>query len=573
MVVTIDGVGYVVARKQNSYLNVPLANGSTTTFRRNKAKLTRRLERDSEMQRRVQDAVTRLNTEQALLFRHTAHGTRHTAHGMRHTARGMRHAAHGTRHTALGTRHAAHGTRHTARGTRHAARGTRHTAHGRSASLPLSACVTLGPLHALCAQAANPASTQRTRSREGEAGKPSPDAPSNAGQPPKAKRQQLSPGAGTEPLPPSAAEAGPSEPPAGEERISLLRKLEKKIREIRRLQQQSRALTAEERVKVNSLSTVEAEAAALRVPVGWASAHPAAAASAAAAYANAVVDLRKLPALPPTQAGTRANHIAIEQRLAADRAALEAERVACRERADAAERDLLLMLRAPFDNWGNDVLWQLVMCEYALLHLDDVSRSRKQLQLDFRKACLEARLDVPRVHGSMQIDALQDALDASKALRTELALQLNRYKGLYCSMLSGFGRFKKLTPGIGESLLSLMTRTHTEARAWRPPGPTPAEKLALVSKEKGRFVAEWREDTWRQRHEAAGKTLSLRGTVGVSRAWLARMKNLPAHEVPAIEHPSTVRLHDIQAHQIQRSKALANTFSIKRCALQWDEVR
>ena len=92
------------------------------------------------------------------------------------------------------------------------------------------------------------------------------------------------------------------------------------------------------------------------------------------------------------------------------------------ERADAAERDLLLMLRAPFDTWGNDVLWQLVMCEFALLHLDDVSRSPKQLQLDFRKACLEARQDVPRVHGSMQIDALQDALDASKPLRTELAL-------------------------------------------------------------------------------------------------------------------------------------------------------
>ena len=118
----------------------------------------------------------------------------------------------------------------------------------------------------------------------GEAGKPSPDSPSNAGQPPKAKSQQLSPGAGTESLPPpSAAEAGPSEPPAGEERINRLRKLEKKIREIRKLQQQSRALTAEELAKVNSLSAVEAEATALRVPVGWASANLAAAASAAAA--------------------------------------------------------------------------------------------------------------------------------------------------------------------------------------------------------------------------------------------------------------------------------------------------
>ena len=47
MVVTIDGVSYVVARTRSAYLNVPLANGSTMTFRRNNAKLTRRLEIDS----------------------------------------------------------------------------------------------------------------------------------------------------------------------------------------------------------------------------------------------------------------------------------------------------------------------------------------------------------------------------------------------------------------------------------------------------------------------------------------------------------------------------------------------
>ena len=31
MVVTVDGVGYVVARTQNAYIHVPLANGSTMT--------------------------------------------------------------------------------------------------------------------------------------------------------------------------------------------------------------------------------------------------------------------------------------------------------------------------------------------------------------------------------------------------------------------------------------------------------------------------------------------------------------------------------------------------------------
>ena len=117
-----------------------------------------------------------------------------------------------------------------------------------------------------------------------------------------------------------------------------------------------------------------------------------------------------------------------------------------------------------------------------------------------------------------------------------------------------------------------MTRTNIDARAWRPPGATPAEKLALVSKEDGRYSAEWRLDTWKQRHEDAGRTVSLRGAVGVTVAGLRRLKSLPKSEVPAYEHPTTVRLHDYQAHQIQRSKALANTFAIKRCALQWDEV-
>jgi hypothetical protein len=286
-----------------------------------------------------------------------------------------------------------------------------------------------------------------------------------------------------------------------------------------------------------------------------------------------VAALASLPALPHTQVGTRASHIATSSRLAADRAELEAERAARTERAGAAEHELLQMLRAPFNAWGEDVFWQLVMCEYALLHLEGVTRSPKQMQLDFRSLCLKARQEVPRLHGSMQIDALQDALDASTPLRTELLLQLDRYKRLYCSMMSGFGRFKKLTPGTGESLLGLMTRTNTDARAWRPPGATPAEKLALVSKENGRYSAEWRTNTWLQRHEDTGQTLSLRGTAGVTMAGLRRLQNLPAHEVPKYEHPTTIRLHDLQAHQIQRSKALANTFTIKRCALQWDEVK
>ena len=64
MGVTIDGKVYVVPRQKNGVMNVPLASGSTITFRRNNSQGTSRLEDDSQMQRRVQAAVTKLNGEQ-----------------------------------------------------------------------------------------------------------------------------------------------------------------------------------------------------------------------------------------------------------------------------------------------------------------------------------------------------------------------------------------------------------------------------------------------------------------------------------------------------------------------------
>jgi|TARA_B110000261_G_scaffold107252_1_gene120146 hypothetical protein len=64
MGVTIDGKVYVVPRQKNGVMNVPLASGSTITFRRNNCQGTSRLEDDSQMQRRVQAAVTKLNGEQ-----------------------------------------------------------------------------------------------------------------------------------------------------------------------------------------------------------------------------------------------------------------------------------------------------------------------------------------------------------------------------------------------------------------------------------------------------------------------------------------------------------------------------
>ena len=64
MGITIDGKVYLVPRQKNGVINVLLASGSTITFRRNNCQGTSRLENDSQMQRRVQAAVTKLNGEQ-----------------------------------------------------------------------------------------------------------------------------------------------------------------------------------------------------------------------------------------------------------------------------------------------------------------------------------------------------------------------------------------------------------------------------------------------------------------------------------------------------------------------------
>ena len=92
----------------------------------------------------------------------------------------------------------------------------------------------------------------------------------------------------------------------------------------------------------------------------------------------------------------------------------------------------------------------------------------------------------------------------------------------------------------GETLLGLMKRTHDDALKWRPPGKTPAEMLALVSKEKGKYRAKWREDTWLARHVDSGGTLSLRGTVGVTKGGVRRLENLPVGQRPSIEGISVV---------------------------------
>ena len=121
-----------------------------------------------------------------------------------------------------------------------------------------------------------------------------------------------------------------------------------------------------------------------------------------------------------------------------------------------------------------------------------------------------------------------------------------------CAMLSGF-QVKQLP---SETLLALMGphRLHTDALAWRPPGRTPAEKLALVSKEGVRYRTDWRLDSHLQQFEDTGGILSLRGTAGVTKAGIRRLKKLPESERPATELYGTIRRQAYETHYIQRAK-------------------
>ena len=262
--------------------------------------------------------------------------------------------------------------------------------------------------------------------------------------------------------------------------------------------------------------------------------------------------------------------------MAAERHAHELEKRELELRASIAEQELSALLRTPLESWDDKVHWQLSMWEFALKSIDDRTSTPKQLQLAFRAACEETSHpdEVPRLPGSLQIDSLAMALERSEQLVHELQYQLARFKRLYCSLLTGFGRFRKVHATPNETLLDLIKRTHEKALEWRPPGAPPKQGLIMEFKEKGRYKAEVREDTYRARHFDAGKTLSLRGTAGVTRGGARRyLKGIPEAQRPSNESYSTIRNHDMQAHHIQRSKALLNSFAVNRCCLQWDEVR
>ena len=249
----------------------------------------------------------------------------------------------------------------------------------------------------------------------------------------------------------------------------------------------------------------------------------------ASAYSSAQAKAQSLLISPPTRVPTRHTSAKVQQQLADERRGRECAREAARQEAREVEQATWQLLRAPLDSWDDQALWQLAMCEFALEHIADVASSPKQLQLEFRAACEEVRHpdEVPRLRGSNSIDALMDAFHDSELLRDEVLHQLARYKRLYCSIFRGFGRFRVVALLPGETLLELMKRTHDDALKWRPPGKSPAEMLALISKEKGKYCANWRENTWLTRHEDAGVTLSLRGAVGVIKGGVRRLKHLP----------------------------------------------
>lgn len=157
------------------------------------------------------------------------------------------------------------------------------------------------------------------------------------------------------------------------EASNVLRRLEKKVREIERLQQQAsdgRALSAEERTKVGELSALQRQIALLKQPtpgttpaqtpgstqtpsseLSGASTQIGAAACFASDYASAQAKAKSLLISPPTRAPTRHMPAEVQQQLADERAGRELARQAARQEAREAEQATWQLLRAPFDSW------------------------------------------------------------------------------------------------------------------------------------------------------------------------------------------------------------------------------
>jgi hypothetical protein len=311
----------------------------------------------------------------------------------------------------------------------------------------------------------------------------------------------------------------------------------------------------------------------------------AAAAGGAAAEVAAAVNQQTATEMELEQLGagvhTRAARERLEEEMRPMRKRLERE---LREQLllrREKEEGLLALLSDPLEAWDEDAFWQLAMCEFAIRYDPEaVERDGgRKMGTAFRAAAIWAlrrdkdeRVELPRLKGVYELHALHAALLSSDRLRIELTKQLMRFKRLYCAMLSPFGRFKRLTPMPGETLLHIFERTHMAARGWRPrgnPGKEPSVLEVPQSKVNGIYTPEWIQESLEAYHTGAGKTLSLRGTVKVSKLFARRyLKNVPEQERPKQECCETLRLRDIQNHRAQRLKALENSFSRYIIAVQ-----
>ena len=338
-------------------------------------------------------------------------------------------------------------------------------------------------------------------------------------------------------------------------------------------------------LKPEEMSSLDllAATAEVFVPVQQAAAH---AATRVAAASSGVADVEKEIVQLSAGVKTRAAAVRCADALAATRRQLERE-LQKRQQALAQEEELLLeLLRDPMSAWDHEAFWQLAACEFAL-HYDPVEAERegsRKMAVAFRAAAFYAlrrdkgeHVTVPRVKGAYELYSLHQVLLQSDHLRIELRLQLMRFKRLYCSVMSQFGRFRKVEPLPGETLLALFERCHTAARQWQTrgnPGKQPTALDVPQSKVKGAYTAEWIQGSLEAYHTGAGKTLSLRGTTTIAKLFSRRyLKSIPEEERPKHESPGTLCLKDIQAHTIQRWKALENSFSKHVTAVQWDEVQ
>jgi len=161
-----------------------------------------------------------------------------------------------------------------------------------------------------------------------------------------------------------------------------------------------------------------------------------AAASAAAAAACS---------LPPAAVEGRVTRVSdpkVQQYYREQMALFEQQQEELRQAVLETRVRVLEVFANPLEAWGEKAHWQLAMCEEAMEN--DFQGTGKQFGLAFRAKAEEARhaTDIPRLVGLYQMDALREALLSDDSFRIVVQRQLDLFKRVYCSLLSGFGHYK-----------------------------------------------------------------------------------------------------------------------------------